>query len=142
MHRPTLETRTCQQASRQRSGNGNHQTITEVPMLQLPRYGTHQAKRHKQQQGAICHTKIVLATQFYDTQRCQVQRLKENHNTENQPQREVQSAHSATESTATEEEDDFGYAFLTSGWAPSAGVQGTAQRPREGRLVLTHPGMI
>ena len=36
---------------------------------------------------------------------------KEKHNTENQPQGEVQSAHTATESTATEKEHDFGYYF-------------------------------
>ena len=28
---------------------------------------------------------------------------------------------------ATEEEDDFGYAFVASGWTPSAEFQGTAQ---------------
>ena len=46
------------------------------------------------------------------------------HNTENQPQGQLQSAHAATESTATEE-DDFEYAFVTSGWTPSAEVQET-----------------
>ena len=40
VHRPTLETRTCKQASRQRSGNDNHQKITEGTMLQLPRIRT------------------------------------------------------------------------------------------------------
>ena len=54
------------------------------------------------------------------------------HNTDNKPQGEVQSAHTATESTATEEEDDFGYAFVTSGWTPSAEFQETAQ-PTERR---------
>ena len=58
--------------------------------------------------------------------------LKEKHNTENQPQGEVQSAHTSTESTATEEEDDFGYAFVTAGWTPSAEFQETAQ-PTERR---------
>ena len=57
---------------------------------------------------------------------------KEKHNTENQPQGEVQSAHTATESTATGEEDDFGYAFVTAGWTPSAEFQETAQ-PTEKR---------
>ena len=55
---------------------------------------------------------------------------KEKHNTENQPQGEVQSAHTATESTATEEEDDFGYAFVTGGWTPSAEIQKTAPTER------------
>ena len=54
---------------------------------------------------------------------------KEKHNTEDQPQGEVQTAHTATEST---EEDEFWYAFVTSGWTPSAEFQGTAQ-PTEGR---------
>ena len=44
----------------------------------------------------------------------------------------MQSAHTATESTATEEKDDFGYAFVTSGWTPSAEYQETA-KPTEGR---------
>ena len=74
VHRPTLETRTCKQASRQRSGNGNHQMIVEGTMLQLPRNRTHEARMQKQQGGAICYTKMVLATQLYDTQRCRVQR--------------------------------------------------------------------
>ena len=56
---------------------------------------------------------------------CNAQKGK--HNTKNQPQGELQSAHTATESTATEEEDDFGYAFVTSGWTPSAKFWGTAQ---------------
>ena len=56
---------------------------------------------------------------------CNAQKGK--HNTENQPQGEVQSAHTATLSTATEKEDDFGYAFVTSGWTPSAEFQGTTQ---------------
>ena len=52
---------------------------------------------------------------------------KEKHNMENQPQGEVQSAHTATESTTTEKEDDFGYAFVTAGWTPSEEFQETAQ---------------
>ena len=59
---------------------------------------------------------------------CNAQKVE--HNTENQPQGGVQSAHTATGST--EEEDDFGYVFVTSGWTPSAEFQGTAQ-PTERR---------
>ena len=53
-------------------------------------------------------------------------------NKENQPQGEVQIAHTATESTAPEKKGDFGYAFVTSGWTPSAEFRGTAQ-PTERR---------
>ena len=60
----------------------------------------------------------------YSDAECNAQKWK--HNTENQPQGKVQSAHTATESTATEE-DDFGYAFVTSGWTPSAEFQETVQ---------------
>ena len=64
-------------------------------------------------------------------------------NTENQPQREVQSAHRATESTATDEEGDFGNAFVTSGWTSSAEVQGTAQTTKTTQiLVLAHPYLL
>ena len=69
------------------------------------------------------------STTLSDTE-CNAQKWK--HNTENQPQAEVQSAHTATESTATEEEDDFRHAFVMSGWTPSAKLQGTSQ-PTERR---------
>ena len=55
---------------------------------------------------------------------CNVQKRKRS--TENLPQGEVRSAHTETESTATEEED-FGYAFVTSGWTLSTDVQATVQ---------------
>ena len=76
---------------------------------------------------------MVLATQFYDTQRCRVQRPAREAQYGEPTQREVQSARTAIKSTATEEEDDFGYAFVTSGWTPSAEFQGTAQQPTNRR---------
>ena len=44
---------------------------------------------------------------------CNTQKRK--HNTESQPQGKVQSTHTATESTATEDEEDHRFAFVTSG---------------------------
>ena len=61
---------------------------------------------------------------------CNAQKGK--HNMDNQPQGGVRSAHTATESTATEEADVFGYASVTPWWTLSAKFQGTAQ-PTEGR---------
>ena len=115
----------------------------EGTMLQLPRIQTQQARLHKQQGEAICYTKMVLATQLYDTQRCRVQRSEREAQC-GEPQGEVQSAHTATKSTVTEEVDDFGYAFVTSGWTPSVEYQETklGNQPRKGRQVLTHPDSL
>ena len=93
-------------------------------MLQLPRILTHQARLHKREEGAICYNtwcSLHTSTTHSDAE-CNAQKRK--HNTENQPQGEVQSAHIATESTATE---DVGYTFVTAGWTLSTDCQATAQ---------------
>ena len=96
-------------------------------MLQLQRFRTHQARLHKQQEGVICCTTMVLAAQPDDTQRCRVPRSETETQYEEPTTRRVQSVRTATESTATREEDHFGYAFVMFVWALSINCQAIAQ---------------
>lgn len=74
-------------------------------------------KGHLVHQYRVCYA-------HSDTE-CNAQRRKRN--TVSQPQDKVQSAYTATESTARDEEDDVGNVFFASGWTLSAAFQGTAR---------------
>ena len=112
------------------AGRGAAMTTTKEPrkvrcyICQEFRHVKRDCTNSKKKRFAITKWCSMHNSTTHSDAECNAQKMKRN--TENQPQEEVHSAHTATESTAAEKED-FGYAFMTSGWSLSTNCQAIAQ---------------
>ena len=71
--------------------------------------------------------------------KCNAYKMNHNHNTENQRQEDVLSAHTATELTASKEEENFRYLFVTSGWTSPTNRQANAQKTKSVKVSADTP---